>query len=97
MSIIGISAVVLSPEISSRCSETMEGRSHQLTVTAAVDENFTKLYNCSDHLAVRLTIERLTCSKKTTSKTSEASGQPTLSAYLTIFTRTLFTHLFFQH
>jgi len=34
------------------------------TVTAAVDENFNEIYNCSDHLAIRLTIERLTCSEK---------------------------------
>ena len=34
------------------------------TVTAAVDENFNGIYNCSDHLAIRLTIERLTCSEK---------------------------------
>ena len=34
------------------------------TVTAAVDENFNEIYNCSDHLAIRLTIERLTFSEK---------------------------------
>ena len=33
-------------------------------VAAAVDENFNEIYNCSDHLAIRLTIERLTCTEK---------------------------------
>ena len=33
-------------------------------VTAAVDEKFTKTYKCSDHPAVRMRIERLTCSEK---------------------------------
>ena len=34
------------------------------TVTVAVDENFNEIYNCSDHLAIRLTIVRLTCFEK---------------------------------
>ena len=50
------------------------------TVTAAVDENFNEIYNCSDHLAIGLTIERLTCSEKIFKENFRSFGSADISS-----------------
>ena len=68
------------------------------TVTAAVDENFNEIYNCSDHLAIRLTIERLTCSEKIFIENFRSFGSADFSSLRDHLCRNPFSPTcFFQH
>ena len=65
------------------------------TVTAAVDENFNEIYNCSDDLAIRLTIERLTSSEKILIENFRSFGSADFSSLRDHLCRNPFSPTFF--